>query len=99
MRSLFYKLLHLHETFLVENIEPKIKRNHRAITHSHVTIICSTVGFSAVFLYLECDSCSNLPSVLVPHAATASVPKVEGKMATLLLCRKLECFCVSRNEV
>jgi len=37
--------------------------------------------------------------VLVPHATTASVPIVEDKMATLLLCRKLKCFSVSRKEV
>jgi len=83
----------------VANIELKIRRNYRAITHSHVTTICSTVGFSIVFLYVESDSCSSLLSVLVPHATTASVPIVEAKMATLFLCRKPKCFCVTRKEV
>lgn len=75
----------------------KIRRIYRAITQSHVTIICSTVCFSTAYLCLEFNSCGSLPSVLVPHATTASVA-IEGKMATLPLCRK-QVFSLSRNKV
>jgi hypothetical protein len=46
-----------------------------------------------VYLHLECDTCSTLPSVVVQHAANASAAIIESKMANFLGWSKLVCFC------